>query len=367
MRQIILISLILIAQVVRGQHLFPVPINGRYGFINEKGSLVIPALFEEEAEFVNNFALIMEQDYEIKVIDSRGKIIKTFPNPNPNYLTYPHNFSEGLLATFDPETHRYGFIDGAGNWVIKPKFYQVLDFSDGLCAVWEDADVHADTGSGCGTELPHPHWGYIDKTGRYRIRSQFSSATAFLHGIAIVNNHFIDTTGKTISESSIKDRRQLYKKAKFNRALLYRDPNIWVPNNDENFTGCRIMFHNKRLDRFGFKDDKGTVVIPAIYSGAQFFSEDLAGIQYPKGKWGYINCAGRIAIEPQYEFVYFFSEGLGAVKRNGKWGFVDTNGKPVIPFEYEQPEQFKHGLVKLEKNGKTLYLNRKGKVIWAEK
>jgi hypothetical protein len=366
MRHLFSILLIIISPSVFGQNLFPVSIEGKYGFIDNSGQLIIPAIFEEEAEFVNNFALIKQQDSQIKVIDTTGKILKTFIAPNPNYY-YQHYFSEGLLAAWDKSSESYGFIDEKGNWAIKPKYYDVLDFSNGLAAVWENADIHVDTGSGCGTPVTHEKWGYIDKFGNYKIISQFSSATPFMNGIAIVDNQFIDTNGNIIPDGQITDTIQLYRKAKFNHALVYGNPNIWVPFNDENFEACNIKFKYEGLDKYGFKDYNGNIVIQPIYDGAHFFSEELAGIEYPKGKWGYINCSGQIVVEPQYQFVDFFSEGLGAVQKNGKWGFIDKTGKLVIPFEYDESSKFKNGMAKVEKKGKTIYLNKKGEIIWKEK
>ncbi len=49
------------------------------------------------------------------------------------------------------------------------------------------------------------------------------------------------------------------------------------------------------------------------------------------GKWGFIDQTGAYAIQPQYEQVLPFSEGLAAVKMpRGGWIFIDKQNKPVV-------------------------------------
>ncbi|EIA4394558.1 WG repeat-containing protein, partial [Campylobacter coli] len=48
------------------------------------------------------------------------------------------------------------------------------------------------------------------------------------------------------------------------------------------------------------------------------------------GKYGFIDKNGEFAIEPKFDYVWSFWEGLAGVKLNGKWGFIDKSGKIVI-------------------------------------
>src|SRR4051794_22881931 len=80
-------------------HLYPVPVNGKHGFINQAGSLVIN---------------LPEDVYMIR------------------------KFSEGLaiIAKRVPNTYgRWGFIDETGTVVIEPRFDNAKPFSEGLAAV----------------------------------------------------------------------------------------------------------------------------------------------------------------------------------------------------------------------------------------
>ena len=46
------------------------------------------------------------------------------------------------------------------------------------------------------------------------------------------------------------------------------------------------------------------------------------------GKWGFIDETGQIVIEPVYEGVAPFSEGLAAVRLDGKFGYINKAGVP---------------------------------------
>ncbi|EAK1349894.1 WG repeat-containing protein, partial [Campylobacter coli] len=53
------------------------------------------------------------------------------------------------------------------------------------------------------------------------------------------------------------------------------------------------------------------------------------------GKWGFIDKSGKIVIEPKFDGVGNFSEGLAGVELNGKWGFIDKSGKIVIEPKFD--------------------------------
>ena len=69
------------------------------------------------------------------------------------------------------------------------------------------------------------------------------------------------------------------------------------------------------------------------------------------GKGGFIDLQGNYVINPQFDLVYSFSEGLAAVQigdwNTGKWGFIDRQGNYVInpQFDYVWFWSFSEGLV----------------------
>ncbi|GAB2839794.1 WG repeat-containing protein [Ferruginibacter profundus] len=122
---------------------------------------------------------------------------------------------------------------------------------------------------------------------------------------------------------------------------------------------------------YGYKDDKGKIVIPAQYITATYF---FAGVDkawvYNGTKFGLINKKNKLVIPFKYSYVNFFQEGMAVVATNtkfmeagGNYGFVDKNGKEVIPLVYEAAEEFKAGKAKVKKEGKEFYIDKTGKII----
>jgi len=133
-------------------------------------------------------------------------------------------------------------------------------------------------------------------------------------------------------------------------------------------------------DHWGFIDKTGKMVIAANFANAGDFAEGLAPVEV-NGKWGYIDKLGSFVIKPQYEEAHAFSEGLAAVTpsvpdektdvarwelanaRRGKWGFIDKTGKLVIEPQFERVDCFKEGLAKVHGESDTGYINRDGKFV----
>lgn len=63
-----------------------------------------------------------------------------------------------------------------------------------------------------------------------------------------------------------------------------------------------------------------------------------------RGKFGYMDETGRVAIKPQFDKAYPFTEGLAAVSIGDKAGFIDPSGKEVVPLQYYATYPFSDGV-----------------------
>jgi hypothetical protein len=87
-------------------------------------------------------------------------------------------------------------------------------------------------------------------------------------------------------------------------------------------------------------------------------------IPYRKGeKWGFCDRNKNMVIQPAYDLVDTFDEGLVSVQLNGKWGLIDTGGSTVVPVTYDRAFPFNDGVVAVELNGKWGYIDTKGTPI----
>src|SRR3990170_3886399 len=85
------------------------------------------------------------------------------------------------------------------------------------------------------------------------------------------------------------------------------------------------------------------------------------------GKWGYIDNAGKVAIEPQFAAAFHFSAGLAPVQvglgKEGKRGYIDRTGKVVIPQQFDWAGNFREGLANVRIGDRMGYIDRTGKAI----
>ena len=94
------------------------------------------------------------------------------------------------------------------------------------------------------------------------------------------------------------------------------------------------LAHVRIGGKWGYIDPAGKMVINPQFDAASPFSEGLAHVRIG-GKWGYIDPAGKMVINPQFDAASPFSEGLAYIKiggnwRGGRWGYIDPAGKMVI-------------------------------------
>lgn len=102
---------------------------------------------------------------------------------------------------------------------------------------------------------------------------------------------------------------------------------VWGFGKDSKLTYAR------KEKKMGFVNSKGEWVIEPAYEKVKSFVDGLAPVANGK-MWGFINEKGEMIIESSYRDAEIFAEGMAPVK-NKKWGFINKAGKLVIPMEYD--------------------------------
>jgi len=83
-----------------------------------------------------------------------------------------------------------------------------------------------------------------------------------------------------------------------------------------------------------------------------------------EGKYGFINFEGRVIIQPEYDYVGFFKEGLSVVSKDNKFGFIDKGNRVKIPLTYENALDFDQGRAVVELNELLGMIDRNGVVVF---
>ena len=87
------------------------------------------------------------------------------------------------------------------------------------------------------------------------------------------------------------------------------------------------------------------------------------------GKVGLINTDLKWTINPIFDNMAVYGEGLYATEKNGKTGFINPQGEVIIPFDYgidfsvKKETRFKNGIAILHKKQKYGIINKENKII----
>jgi len=81
--------------------------------------------------------------------------------------------------------------------------------------------------------------------------------------------------------------------------------------------------------KFGYLDRHGNVAISPFYGHCGVFYGGVALVKYG-GKWGAINCDAKTEIEPTYDSLLDFSDGLSIGKIKEQHFFIDSGGSSSL-------------------------------------
>ena len=158
---------------------FAIVQDGKVGFIDQSGSLVIEPLFDGP---FNVGPVFSEGLAPVRTSDGWGYINENGKLVLRTTVDSAGSFSEGLAPACVAKTRadkrkgvlKCGFIDRTGKIVIEPQFDKVDVFRNGLARVWAYDDA-SDSGE---------RVGFIDREGRIVIEPVFNDAYWFSEGLA---------------------------------------------------------------------------------------------------------------------------------------------------------------------------------------
>ncbi|HMM81506.1 MAG TPA: WG repeat-containing protein [Pyrinomonadaceae bacterium] len=173
-----------------------VRINGKWGYIDETGTLILPAIYDSAFFFSEGLAYV-EKGADEMFIRKDGKVAFSIP------ADATRGPSGGMViagrTTFQDDNFKVGIMDNTGRILLSPEYDAVEPFSEGLAA-FQNAEL----------------WGYLDMSGKPAIRAQFDAAKSFASGLAAVEINgkwgFIDKTGRLVIPAIYNAVRQPFSK-----------------------------------------------------------------------------------------------------------------------------------------------------------
>jgi hypothetical protein len=333
-----------------------------------------------------NELLVVAKDGKSGFIDKTGKVVIPFQ------FDSAQSFYEGLaLVTLKGKNF---FIDTTGRVLFEAKYGVIGNFSEGLCAV----NIGEKRIPNIGLISDPGKWGYIDKTGKLAIPMKYTHAETFSEGLAAIKDGdkgaFINHDMKTVFEVpldvtlgfhegivGVLDRGTL---AYFDRNGKQISPPLGYGPKSHSFSEGLVPVEIK--GKTGFMDRTGKIVIEPQFEDAEDFSEGLAPVKVrsdettwcprePSGsrkgftmKWGYVDKTGKIVIPAEFESADPFSEGLGAINQCDEGFFIDKTGKKIVLGKFSYVSPFGAGLSRIDVGVNEArmwgYIDRTGKMIW---
>lgn len=306
--------------------------DDRFGFLNEKGELVVPARWEDARAFQNGHAFVMAGGLW-GIIDRTGAVVV---QPTWDQIEYPREWTPIRKG------RDWGVVDASGQLVVPLRYDKILASPMGpLLPVGDDGRIlylrpdgegsvafeflcpdkeHQKKARALGFFGNHAavvvcgdRYGVVDESGAFVVNPEYEDIDNFSNGHALVRHKgrkgVIDESGRFI-------------------VPLQKDLDVWGARDDQ------IGFSRGREN--GFFDHDGKVV-RAFRVDADWFGS--------------------------------FREGLAVAHRGRKDGYVDESGAWVIAPRFYSAEPF-HGPLAVVRQPVATdlveigYINRQGDVIY---
>lgn len=295
-------------------------VDGKYGYLNKSGKVVIPFVFDYASSFLNGVAEVEKRNKKYRIDKNGNEIAQAaFEYGAYGYVEgdYSNDFHDGRAIVF--KDSKYGAVNMNREIVIPLEYEELYSFSDSVA--W------ATKGGG--------QWVALDVNGSvlFTLNHVFEQPMPFSEGLAVVtmvsNNHFklgfINKKGDMVTTIS-EGESPKWRAESFNEGLapVYKE------------------------EGGGYIDMTGQIIIPTKYIRVTSFHNGFARVQNKDYKWGVINKNGEIVLPCVYEEFSNNAEGLIKAKKNAKYGWLNSNYEVVIPIKYDVANDFSDGLALVE-------------------
>ncbi len=404
--RLFLISILLFLEVSLFSQvdLYPIEVDGKYGYINSKGETVIPPKYFYAGTFVEGLAEVREHglygfidstgeyailpafDYAYPFLDGvanvhfKGK--KCFVDKNGKKLFLDvdgHVSRSGAKDLFiyhkypkdgiQSVGNKYALINKDGDWLTDTVFRSIKKFNNGLASVTGKNGEFPVRVDGVGDRES----GVIDTNGNFIINyGKFLGIDEFQNGVAWATwdegkgknayevNGLIDSKGRVLFNDEDQDWDTPIFQSGFHDGLL----------------NINIYFDKERDGRETYSaviNKKGKIVLSdENWVQMTSFKHGRAFVQLPSGNWNLIDTKGTILNKDtiqeilfpviQWKYKNFFLDGIEPVKVNGTWTTIDVNGNlgdKELRKEYTRGKLERRGdfvIIKIESESKAYKL-----------
>lgn len=329
----------MVVHAVRPMMLYPISVmtakGTKWGYMNDRGAMFIRPQYDYAYDFQSNGLAVIQLKDRSGLIHLSGQVVVP-----PVYQSI-NEFSEGRAAVTDEEGFRV--IDEAGN-ILTPKAYSYIGTYREGRVLFTETDLQGNY-----------TYGYLDRQGKEVIPAQYDYGSSFADGKALVK---------------VKDNEYALIGLDGKRLATYPYDYVGPPSEG------LLAFKKQSDGKYGFIDERGNVVIPPQYTGAQPVRDGRVVVNTAKdygNKYGLIDRTGKFILPPTYNSIELLREQRAAIGEaidpeqpvaGSKFALADsTNGKFLSDFKYYGMSEYKNGLASVYDSKETFFIDRNGKVV----
>ncbi len=258
--------------------------NGKYGAVNQEGTTVLYP--EYDNVYTGGMYLNALKDKDIFIFDLNGNKIET------NEVSKTKTENANYYITID-KNNKYKVVDSKDNIIID-KDYTYIEYLPGDYFIVERDSKSGiiDSNGKSVIELKYDSISRINETDILQMETDKSKALYNLNMKEIVS-----MDNAIVKE--VKDEKSYI--------LLYSDTDFKYLDKEGNILTSQNLFENNTL-----------------------FAKNI------NGKWGFVDKAGNLKVQNDYELVTDFNKyGFAGIKKDGKWGSINQNGEVVQEPTYD--------------------------------
>lgn len=299
--------------------LYRIYVGDKYGFMNEKGEIVIEPQFDMAFFYFSEGVCFAQMGGRSGLINENGEYIADLDKD----ISWVMQFSNGdaVCQTIDGKE---GVINSSGATIV-PAIYQ---------------QITADGESGYIVEDTNGNMGYINHKGEFIVPCKYDAVNGFNEGLMVVATSnkcgYVDTLGNWAIDTIYDDARA------FGNGL------------------ARVSIDGRWT--FIDQDNREALMNPEYTDILTGFADNRAFVKYNDAIW-LIDKKGRKLKRIEADTIYGFREGFATFVKNGRRGKLDTNGVVAIQAKYERLGGVTGGYASFRQNGKFGIIDMTGKVI----
>jgi hypothetical protein len=325
------------------------PLDGKWGFIDQAGNIVINPVYEPGK---NGILPYKKSQYHLVLQDN-------------------YRFREGLAAIRTGDTWKY--INKEGLIVIHG-----AATIEGMDKVTEPILAARAFHYGIAAVKLKGGWGYINKKGDIVLPGSHSYAYDAAEGFLITANRKGEHFCFNLNGQPVFTQRRIT--GPFHNGMVAAFHDFRPEENAQQEDKLELMDRYGRFTsraEFDVIGNCGSGKCPARvgskFAGRIGTAEHLSARLFEGGMWGYIDTTGRFVINPTMTEARGFDEGYAPVRMGKKWGYLKPNGSYFISPRFSFVSPFNDGFARVFiardqeiHGGRPAWVNRDGEIIWTD-